>query len=250
LILTEADLTNGPHHTRHFDTFSKYAPGYNKFILTGIDKVQSTAMDGGGYFTGIKAVPTESPIGYAIKLFSNDLLDPPRTSSYCSGASYAAFIEGLNALYADSSKTIDQTRIESLRMQELDGSRREDHIKFWGKWNADGFGNHFALAQYSKMGQVIEPQQARPGDFMNISWKSGIGHSVVFLGWYIDKDKKKNVVYWSSQKGTNGLGDQIVNLDRIKTVKIVRLTKPENLFQFDPTATVNTTVPGDSIDWK
>lgn len=250
LILTDEDVAHGAHHLNHSETFAKYAPGYNKFILKGIDKVQATAMDGGGYFIGIKAVPTESPVGYPIRLLGKELLDPPRTTSYCSGASYAAFIEGLNALYSDSTKSISQAQIESLRMQEPDGGRREDHIKFWGKWNADGFGNHFALAQYGKMGQVIEPQLARSGDFMNISWKSGIGHSVVFLGWYVDAGQEKNVVYWSSQKGTNGLGDQIVSLDRIKSVKIVRMTNPENIFNFDPNATVNTSVPGDSIVWN
>lgn len=65
-------------------------------------------------------------------------------------------------------------------MQEPDGGRREDEIKFWGKWNDDGFGNHFALVQYSQMGTTIKPIHARPGDFMNISWKKGGGHSVVF----------------------------------------------------------------------
>ena len=250
LILSDADVTHGAHHLKHYETFAKYAPNYNKSILKGIDKVQATAMDGGGYFTGIKAVPTESPVGYALTLFGKQLLDPPRSTSYCSGASYGAFIEGMNEMFADSVNSIDDARSESLRMQEPNGSRREDHIKFWGKWNADGYGNHFALVQYSQMGEVVLPREARSGDFMNISWKSGIGHSVVFLGWYIDKDKNKNVVYWSSQKGTNGLGDQIVSLDRIKSVKVVRLTKPENLFKFDPHAPVNTTVLGDSIVWN
>ncbi len=76
-------------------------------------------------------------------------------------------------------------RLEAIRMQEPDGGRREDLIKFWGYWNADGFGTHFALVQYSRMGQEIRPAQLRPGDFVNISWKTGLGHSVIFLVWLL-----------------------------------------------------------------
>ncbi|NOZ60191.1 MAG: hypothetical protein GXO74_00770 [Calditrichaeota bacterium] len=134
-------------------------------------------------------------------------------------------------------------------MQELDGGRREDHVKFWGKWNADGYGNHFALVQYSAMGKKIDPINARPGDFLNISWKKGGGHSVIFLGWYINEDNEKCVVYWSSQRGTNGLGDAIVPISRIEEVMFVRLTAPENVFNFDVDKQIDTSVKGNSIDW-
>jgi hypothetical protein len=84
---------------------------------------------------------------------------------------------------------------------------------------------------------------------MNISWASGGGHSVVFLGWHIDIDGNKHILYWASQKSTNGIGDQLVPLSRIRSVKIVRLTDPDRLFTFDPTQEVNRKVPGDTIDW-
>ena len=103
---------------------------------------------------------------------------------------------------------ISPERFEAMRMQELDGGRREDWVKFWGLWNADGPGCHYALVQYSGAGSEIAPIHARPGDFMNINWKSGLGHSVVFLGWHKDSEGKKHVLFWSSQMGTNGLGDQ------------------------------------------
>lgn len=249
LVLTKDDLSAGAYHTRHAEIFGKYVNGINLYILKGIDKVQSTAMDGGGYFIGKDSIPTESPIGYELKLLGRSLLEPPRTTSYCSGSSYGAFIEGLNFLYQGSGKKLGDRQYEALRMQEKDGGRREDHVKFWGEWNADGFGNHFALVQYSGMGTVVKPNQARPGDFLNISWKSGLGHSVVFLGWYIDEAGKKNVVYWSSQRSTNGYADQVTPVARIKEVMIVRLTHPERLFTFQPDTTVNTKIPGSPINW-
>ncbi len=231
LFLSSEDLKHGFHHTKHSEIFSKYCDGYNLEILKAIDTVQKSAPDGGGYFIGIKANPPESPIGYDLKLLGSKLIDAPRKTSYCSGASYSVFIEALNLIFKDKYNSLPESLVEIMRMQEKDGSRREDDVKFWGIWNTNGFGSHFALAQYSGMGKQVFPAEARPGDFVNISWKNGNGHSTVFLGWYIDEDKDTNIVYFSSQKATNGLGDQIVDIKSIKDVMFVRLTNPERLFE-------------------
>jgi hypothetical protein len=249
LILRESDLEAGTHHLRHAEIFSQYTNGYNLKILEGIDIVQATAPDGGGYFASIKAVPPEAPVGYPLKIFNELLFEPERSTSYCSGSTYAAFIEGLNLLYKDEKPELSYPQFEALCMQEPEGGRREDTVKFWGKWNDDGYGNHFALVQYSKMGKKINPVNARPGDFMNISWTSGGGHSVVFLGWYQDKEGKKNLLYWSSQTRTNGFGDELVGLDKISEVMTVRLVAPESLFTFDVETKVNRTLSGDKINW-
>ncbi len=248
-VLTKEDVSNGEHHINHLKTFGKYVAGYNFEILRAIDTVQAHAMNGGGYFIGKDSIPTESPVGYDLHLFGKSLITPPRTTSYCSGSSYAAFIEALNFILKNKADSLSADRLEAMRMQEPDGGRRNDWIKYWGIWNADGFGSEYALEQYSGMGKSIKPNQARPGDFVNISWKSGNGHSVIFLGWYKNDEGKKNMVYWSSQTGTNGYGDQIVSLDRIKNVKFVRLTNPENLFIFNINQAVNKDVPGDMINW-
>ncbi len=249
-LLNKDDIAAGAHHTRHAEIFGKYVKGYNYYVLQAIDKVQATAMDGGGYFIGIKAVPTESPIGYKLKLFDRPLLEPPRTTSYCSGSTYAAFIEQLNLIFSKKEgKKLSDERYEAIRMQEENGGRREDTIKFWGKWNDDGFGSHYALVQYAKMGEEIKPPQARPGDFINISWAKGGGHSVVFLGWYQDENGQKSIVYWASQTRTNGFGDEVIPLERIKEIKAVRLVHPENLFKFDVNAPVQRDIPGDKIAW-
>ena len=248
-VLPDSDVKLGAHHTRHAEVFGKCVAGYNAQVLAGVDKVQATQPEGGGYFTGVKAQPAESPIGYPLALFGQPLLAPSRSTSYCSGSSYSAFVEAINLIYPDGDKRISPARFEAMRMQELDGGRREDWVKFWGLWNADGPGCHYALVQYSGAGTEIAPIHARSGDFMNINWKSGLGHSVVFLGWHKDAQGKKHVLFWSSQKGTNGLGDQLSPLEKIASVKIVRLTSPEKLFTFDIGATVNKKVPGNKIEW-
>ncbi len=263
-VLSAEQLPHATKHTDHLAHFGPRVDGYNRYVLAGIDVAQNSAMDGGGYFTGITAEPAESPIGYALNLLGTELLEPPRTTSYCSGASYTAFVEGLN-LYVlaqagdgrydpqrpanTSPVALDPLRAEAMRMQEPDGGRREDGIKFWGHWNDNGFGSQFALVQYSRMGGEVLPKNARPGDFMNITWDHGGGHSVVFLGWHRDAEGQPHLLYWSSQKSTEGMSDQLVPLSRIRHVKIVRLVDPQRLFSFDPATPVNRRVPGDKIAW-
>jgi hypothetical protein len=157
------------------------------------------------------------------------------------------FIEAINLILHDQQSKLSEERFEAIRMQEPNGGRREDRVKFWGKWNDDGFGSQYALVQYSGMGTEINPKDARPGDFMNISWKKGGGHSVIFLGWFL-KEGIPGMIFFSSQRSTNGLGDIIsYSLDNIKEVKIVRLTNPENIFTFNINNKVNRQIPGDKI---
>lgn len=248
--LTKKDISDTAQHLNHYKTFSKYASGLNLKVLKAIDKVQAHAMDGGTYFIGLKANPPESPVNYEVKLFGKSLITPPRKSSYCSGSTYAAFIETLNSIYPKGGKKLTAERLEALRMQEPDGGRREDWVKFWGIWNADGFGCQYGLVQYGNMGIDIKPEDAMPGDFANISWTSGNGHSVIFLGWYVNDKGEKGVLYWSSQKRTNGYGDQFSLISDISNIKIARLTKPENIFKFDIYKPVDKKIPGDIINWK
>jgi hypothetical protein len=147
-------------------------------------------------------------------------------------------------------KRLTLEHFEAMRMQEPDSERREDGVKFWGHWNADGNGSQFALVQYSGIGREVKPCEARPGDFMNISWTHGGGHSVVFLGWLLNKEGKLGIAYWSSQGGTNGMSDVYADsVSRIKAVKTVRLKRPAKLFRFKPATPVKTKVPGDPLNY-
>jgi hypothetical protein len=248
--LSKDEISDTAQYLNHYDVFSKYASGYNLEVLKAIDKVQAHAMDGGQYFIGLKADPPESPVNYDLKLGGKSLIAPPRNSSYCSGSTYAAFIETLNDVLPEIAEKLSPERFEAMRMQEPDGGRREDWIKFWGIWNADGFGSEYALVQYGKLGIDIAPEEAMPGDFANISWKSGNGHSVIFLGWHQNAEGKKFILYWSSQKKTNGYGDQLSGLDEIAEIKFSRLTKPENIYNFNVSEKINKKIPGDKINWK
>jgi len=238
-LLSAAQLSLGIHHQRHAEMFGANAPGYNLYVLRGIDAVQSRAPGGGGYFANPKAKPAESPVGYPLALFGTQILYPARSTSFCSGASFAAFIEALNLIFADPSlglppeSALSPERMEAMLMQEPDAahSRRQDGDKFWGHWNGSGYGANDALVQYSHMGAAVSPDDARPGDFLTMDWKSGHGHSTVFLGWAVI-GRQRYMLVWSSQVSADGFGDYLIPWTRVEGVNIVRLTHPENLMTF------------------
>lgn len=233
-LLTEKQLSLGPHHLCHAEAFGAGVPAANLAVLRGIDVVQARAPSGGGYFAERGAVPPESAVGCELRLFGGSLIVPTRTSSYCSGATYAAFVEALNLLFPEGARRLSPERLELMRMQEPDGRHRDDYVKFWGKWNSQ-WGHDLALVHYSAMGQEICAADALPGDFLNLAWARGLGHAAVFLGW-TEREGEAQVLFWSSQHKTEGFGDRLELLSSIKEMRFVRLTDPERIFTFEPAA--------------
>jgi hypothetical protein len=225
------------YHTTHDELFGALVPDTNRAVLRGVDAIQKTAMTGGGYFIGIKADPPESPIGFPLCIFGKSLLSPARPTSYCSGASYAAFITALEEVMEGRGDELTPEIIDAIRMQEPDGGRREDMVKMWGWWNADGPGSLFALTTYTQMGERVKPEDAVAGDFCNIDWVKGPGHSVVFLQWEKTSEGQPGMRFWSSQKSTNGLGDLVVPMSSISGYVFTRFSKPGAIFEFDPLKT-------------
>jgi hypothetical protein len=219
-------------HTSHEKIFSVKAFDYNRYILRAIDKIQGQAINGGGYYTNKQDKSKESPVGYSLKIFSHPLINPPRSTSYCTGITFAAFIEALNLIYPKGGTRLTLDRYEALRMQEMNGARREDFVKVWGNWNTQ-WGVPYVMIKYLQMGKIVSQREARPGDFINILFKGGGGHSAIFLGWYKNENGETQLLYWSSQPETNGISDHSVPTSRISRLAIVRLTNPGKIFSFD-----------------
>lgn len=78
-----------------------------------------------------------------------------------------------------------------------------------------------AIEKYGFGKRIIEFEDAKPGDFMDINRVSGSGHTVVFIRWLRGDDNKIiGLRYWSSQKSTNGLGfNEEYFIDSSKEVK-------------------------------
>jgi hypothetical protein len=86
-------------------------------------------------------------------------------ASYCSGATYAAFIEALNLIFFHGGQrglpALDDVHYEAMRMQEPDGGAR-GRREILGPLERRRFRLAFALVQYSAMGAEVAPRDARP----------------------------------------------------------------------------------------
>lgn len=216
-------------HTRHREVFGKGVSGLNLAVLSAIDRVQATAPGGGGYFADPSARPLESPVGYPLRLWGEELFVPERTTSFCSGATYAALVEALSILYPQNPGAGEEV-FESLRQFEPGGGRREDQTGFWGVWNGESAGLWHALGPLTGMGRRIAPRSLRPGDFLHVFWGPTRGHSTVFLGW----TNSGGLRVWSSQKSTNGLGDLTIPPGGFARLVGVRLIQPLGLLRARP----------------
>lgn len=206
----------------------------NGAILAEMQQMQMMLPNGGGYFMGIKADPMECPIGLPIEFCGRPLLTPTRTTSYCSGVTYALFLSVVEKAVQENRWVLTQGQVEALRLQEPDGGRREDEVKLWGWWNADGPGSLYALTVVTSMGVRVAPKEAQPGDFLNINWAKGGGHSAVFLGWVPTPDGKPGMKFWGSQSSTNGVGEVVVSQESMSGLVITRLTRPAGILSLDP----------------
>ena len=59
------------------------------------------------------------------------------------------------------------------------------------------------------IGERIEPDEARPGDFLQFWRTNKSGHSVVFLEWVEEDGRRVGFKYRSSQGSTKGIGDRV-----------------------------------------
>jgi len=62
------------------------------------------------------------------------------------------------------------------------------------------------VERYGVGTRIWNKEEARPGDFIDISRSNGTGHTAVFQHWVRDqRGKIMGVHYWSSQGSTNGI---------------------------------------------
>lgn len=81
--------------------------------------------------------------------------------------------------------------------------------RYWFVLETNGPGPSLALEEFG-LGRTIEPEEALPGDFVQIWRRQGSGHSVIFLSWVRDEDGEiAGFRYWSSQPGTDGIAPAI-----------------------------------------
>ena len=141
----------------------------------------------GGYNWGKGSTGVCIPLEYDGKV----LMDKGIGSHCCGFTLSVAFIVALNRGYFNG-KSVGSVK------------------KFFNDWYGAGgaFGKLCVSALINiGIGNEVSLENAVAGDFCQIWRKSGSGHSVIFLEHIQKNDKIVGIKYRSSQKSTNGIGD-------------------------------------------
>ena len=199
------------------------AMDYNAVVLDQIRRMPAA----GGYST---AQPAHDALRAAIQPGSMFLQVHSRAvrPSYCSGATYLVFLESLNRLAAARKLYLSEEVQQALILQYP----HPDGLGVWGRWNANGPGTARLFYETGMGENFVDPERARPGDFLKIFWTDAVGrdergHLVVFMG-FGERAGKPTVRYWSSNK-PDGFSMKETDLDQCANMIFSRLTRPERI---------------------
>lgn len=198
------------------------ASDFNAIVLEQIRNIP----EGGGYATTREA---HSALVSAVapQRDSISVLSARARPSYCSGATYLAFLKTLKS--AESTGLVEPL---GDTWRELLPKAAADGAGIWGRWNANGPGASRLFHELQLGRNFTEWSEARPGDFLKIFWSDAVGkkergHLVVFLG-EEDKNGVPLVRFWSSNK-PNGYGEKSVAKSKIARAIFSRLETPGNI---------------------
>lgn len=141
--------------------------------------------------------------------------------SNCSTATYLALVEAIRGTEHE----------ERLRNQLHMGGPLYESFVIRPNMIENTFGRDpFNLGPYQKMErtdeatirQYQESGWPSPGDFLILNRRNGTGHSVLFSH-YQGEGSNRQVCYWSSNRGTNGMGMQCERMSRMASVHMGRV---------------------------
>lgn len=189
----------------------------NEPVIRAVEKMPRA----GGYSTGRHA---NYALSKAIKVYSTGLKVSPHKAkpSYCSGATYLALLEMVEAAQLRGDFKLSEAEALALLVYG-----QADGHGVWGRWNANGPGAA-KLVHDLGMGINFESySKAQPGDFMKIFWsneigKNEFGHLVVYLG-TSQHDGVDQVKFWSSNQ-PSGYGVKLVPKSAVKWAIFTRVT--------------------------
>ncbi len=122
-------------------------------------------------------------------------------ASHCSGITFEVFFKAMQN--RNKKLGLDPDDFNGMSYDQL-----HDFVLTWYVANGNKGVNNVATAveKYGIGRRITSLENARAGDFMDISRENNTGHTVVFLNWL--KDEKGRIIglkYWSSQESTNGI---------------------------------------------
>lgn len=123
----------------------------------------------------------------------------PERRTFCCGLTLEVFVRA----YEQWLERHDVTPSPAL------GEDWDEFKRNWFVLEVNGPGPSLALEK-AGLGRTIEPEEALPGDFVQLWRRNGSGHSVIFLDWVREKDGLiKGFRYWSTQPGTEGISENV-----------------------------------------
>lgn len=166
-------------------------------------KIAHDFKDGGAYNTKWTGSGTPERIEH----LGERILAEGTGGTYCSGFTFNVAMKTAEKLGLLKGKSVDEVR------------------KFQKNWYGAVSDKTMREKQCSLavgelgIGKEVSSDEAQPGDFAQF-WRSKSGHSVVFLGWLLDKDgQRTGLKYRSSQGSTNGIGNHIEYFNNSKVGK-------------------------------
>ena len=212
--------------TVEYGRAKRVSPNFNQLVLDAIKKMPQ----GGGYAVSRAAAAglKKSMVYRGGGLVVNA---KHATPSYCSGATYLAFLYAVKE--AERRRYI---RLTGTDARALLARGQADGVGVWGRWNANGPGTARFFYE-TGMGRNFESyNEACPGDFMKVFWSDEIGrkefgHSVIFLGVY-EKGGEHRVKFWSSNQ-PGGYSVKSVPLSKIKWAIFSRITDIRKITRVD-----------------
>jgi hypothetical protein len=150
------------------------------------------------------------------------------TQSFCSAATYQAFLSSIEALAKQGKIKLDPDTVQALSVMG-----QKDGQGVWGRWNANGPGTAKLFAETGMGTNFTDISKAKPGDFLKIFWNDKVGagehgHSVVYMGQGQDAQGNPTLKFWSANN-KGGMGVEEVPMSRVNGTLFSRLTHPENI---------------------
>ncbi|HEY3394353.1 MAG TPA: hypothetical protein VGK58_16690 [Lacipirellulaceae bacterium] len=146
--------------------------------------------DGGGYDNSWKGTGVPEEIR-----FKNERILAKGKGTYCCGFTFAIAME-----VSQERSLLDDKRVAEIRAFQ----------KQWYGATEESREIQCAMAvEKLGIGKRIDPDEARPGDFLQFWRTNKSGHSVVFVEWVEKDGRRVGFKYRSSQGSTKGIGDRV-----------------------------------------
>lgn len=120
--------------------------------------------------------------------------------SHCTGITFEVFFKAMQQRNRELG--ISANNFNGMNKDEL-----HDFILTWyvAKGSKSESNLTVAIEKYGLGHRITNYEDARPGDFIDLSRENNTGHAVIFINWIRENGKIIGIKHWSSQGSTNGI---------------------------------------------